>query len=441
MKNLTEGNIYKTFILFAIPIVLTGLLSTAYNIIDSMIAGSYLGADALAAIGCTASYITLLTSLFWGYAGGASLHSAVLFGAKDYVSLKESIINNVYLYILLAVVTSVLTLIFKGPIFSFLKVDHSVYKDASVYFVIIIIFNFLVALSPFFAFTCNSLGMSSYPLKMSVISTIINIGGNILSVALFNFGVTGIAVSSIIAALVVDVFYILKLKKCFSELGVNDYKVKVNLKTIKETVAYSVPVTIQQIIMYISSFVVSPFVNMVGASATAAYDVSLKIYNISAGIYQNSAKTLTNYTAQCIGAQKYDKIQKGLKVGFLQGVALLTPVLLLSVVFAKPICQMFFPKDYVGDALKYSVIFVKCVMPFLYVNMINNLFHSFFRGVKAMKFLLFFTALGSLSRIIATLVLAPKHGIYGVYAGWAVSWIIEAVFAFVAYLSKGWKSY
>ena len=441
MKNLTEGNIYKTFILFAIPIVLTGLLSTAYNIIDSMIAGSYLGANALASIGCSSSYVTLLTSLFWGYAGGASLHGAVLFGAKDYVSLKESVINNVYLYLLLAIVTSALTLIFKGPIFSFLKVDPSVIKDASVYFSIIIIFNFIIALNPFFAFTCHSLGMSSYPLKMSIISTVINIGGNILSVAVFNFGVTGIAVSSVVAAFIVDVFYILKLKKCFSKLGVKDYKVKLNLKTIKDTVGYSVPVTIQQLIMYISSFVVSPFVNIVGASATAAYDVSLKIYNISAGIYQNSAKTLTNFTAQCIGAQKYDKIQKGLKVGFLQGIALLTPVLVLSVIFAKPICQMFFPKGYTGDALKFSIIFVKYVMPFLYVNMINNLFHSFFRGVKAMKFLLFFTALGSLSRIIATVILSPKYGIYGVYAGWAVSWIIEAVFAFIAYLSKGWKTY
>ena len=162
MKDLTEGNIYKTFILFAIPIVLSGLLSTAYNIIDSMIAGSYLGANALAAIGAASSYITLVTSVFWGYSTGSSLHTAVLFGAKDYSALKENIINNLYLYLCLAFITSALALIFKNQIFYFLKVDSIITNDATIYFVIVMSLNFLIVLNPFFAFTCHGLGMSSY---------------------------------------------------------------------------------------------------------------------------------------------------------------------------------------------------------------------------------------------------------------------------------------
>ena len=94
MKDLTPGNIYKVFILFAIPLVLSGLLSQAYGVINTMIAGKFLGEEGIAAIGSTTSFTELISSVFWGFSAGFSVFVARLFGAKDYADMKTCIYSN-----------------------------------------------------------------------------------------------------------------------------------------------------------------------------------------------------------------------------------------------------------------------------------------------------------------------------------------------------------
>ena len=183
---------------------------------------------------------------------------------------------------------------------------------------------------------------------------------------------------------------------------------------------------VQQSVMYVTSILVAPIVNSIGSSATAAYSIAMRIYNINAGVYQNSSKTLTNYTAQCVGAGKTGEIKKGIRVGLIQALIFLAPFLIVSVGFAEKFCRVFFPSGFEGQALDYCVTFAKFFLPFIVFNVINNLFHSFFRGIKAMGYLVAFTAIGSVSRIIATFVLAP-YGMVGVYWAWVFSWIFESV--------------
>lgn len=439
MKNLTEGNIYKNFILFAVPIILSGLLSQMYSVVDSIIAGKYLGEHGLAAVGATAACITFVSSFFWGYSTGTSIYTAMLFGSEDYKALKTSIYSNAVTLIAASAAISLLSVIFKDFIFNMLNVDISIRKDASIYFVIYILGIFGFVLNHFGVCTMHALGISGFSLRMSVISTVINISGNILSVAVFKIGVAGIALSSVIAALVVCVCYYIKLQKCFKEMGCCDYKAKVSFKAIKKTFGFAVPVMLQQSVMYTTSLVIAPIVNAIGSSATAAYSIVLRIYDINAGVYQNSSKTLMNYTAQCIGAKKLDGIKKGVRVGFIQGLIFLAPFLIICVGFAEPFCSMFFPQGYTGAALEFSVVFVKYFLPFVVFNVINNLFHSFFRGIKAMNLLILFTAVGAVSRIIATIMLAKPYGMNGVYWGWIISWICEAVPVVILYFSGIWK--
>lgn len=439
MKDLTKGNIYKTFILFAIPIVLSGILTNAFGIINSIIAGKFLGPDGIAAIGATAELQTFISSVFWGYSTGVAVYIAVLFGSKNYKDLKTSLFSNFVIIALANVLVSALVILLRDSIFDFLRVDATIRNDAMKYFIIIFTGQFVIILNTFLGFCMNSIGLSGYPFTMSVISTVFTIIGNILSTAVFDFGVEGIAFTSILAAAIVFIFYIRKINRCFGEMGVEAYPLKFSIRMVGKSISFSVPVTIQQVVMYISSMLLSPIVNGIGSSATAAYSVVLKIYNINAGIYQNSAKTLTNYTAQCIGAGKYKNIKKGLGVGAVQGVLLVVPVLLVCVLFADNICRAFFPKGYVGESLDFSVMFVKFCLPFIMLNLVNNLFHAFYRGVQSMGLLIFSTALGSVVRLLASLVLAKDYGIYGIYAGWIISWAVEAVFSVLAYCFGIWK--
>lgn len=439
MKNLTEGNIYKSFFVFAIPIIISGFLSQAYNILDTVIAGKYLGEGGLAAVGATSALITFVTSCFWGYNTGSSIYTAILFGGRRSKELKTNIYSNAATIILISVVLSLLAIVLKKTIFELLNIDAEVYDAASVYYTVYISGLLAFALNHFGVCTMQALGMSEFPLRMSVISTVINLSGNLLSVAVFDFGVAGIAAASVLAAAVTCIGYFVRLNKCFKELGVSDCKVKISPALAKKSLSFAFPVMLQQSVMYVASLIVSPIVNALGSSAIAAYNVDLKIYDINAGIYQNSSKSLMNYTAQCVGAGKLDKLQKGVSVGFIQGMCLLLPCLIVCVCLSAEFCTLFFPAGYTGASLEMSVKFVRYFLPFVVFNVINNLFHAFFRGIKAMNFLLFFTAFGAVSRIAATLLFSHLYAMDGVYLGWVVSWICEAVPVCLLYFSGIWK--
>ena len=440
MKDLTKGNIYKTFILFAIPLVLSGFLSQAYAIIDSIIAGKWLGPDGIAATGATGSLIQFISSVFWGYSAGFSIYIAVLFGAGNYERLKTTLYSNFVLITIASIFVSLIMIVFKDGIFDFLEVDSKIRRDSMIYFITYVAGLFSILLNNFFAVSLHAMGISGFSFRMALISSVLNIAGNIISVTLLDMGVFGIALSSVLSATVVNVFYIIKIKNCFSQMECDDdFKLKFSTLSIKRSISYAIPVTFQQLVMYMASFVISPLINGLGGAYTAAYAVSNRVYEINAGVYQNSAKTLSNYTAQCIGSKQYNLIEKGVKVGFIQSVVLVLPFVAVCAVFAIPICKAFFPAQYAGDGLRYSVLFSEIYLPFILFNVVNNLFHAFYRGIKNMKWLLITTTFGSLVRVIATFALAPEHGIYGVYAGWAISWVMEAVLCAGSYFFGGWK--
>jgi len=439
MKDLTQGNIYKNFILFAIPLVFAGILSQGYHIIDTVIAGKYLGDSGLAATGATAEFITFASSILWGYSGGLGIYTARLFGAKDYKTLKTAIYNNLIFVILIATVIGMISIVFGDVILDLLKVDSAVHENTKVYMTVYFVGFAFILLNTTFVHILNSLGISAYTFTMSLVSAVMNIAGNIFTVTVLDMGVAGIALSSVISAAVVDMLYMIKLKKSFKEMSVNKYRVKYGFLTLKNSFVYSVTVMIQQTVMYTSSLLISPIVNGIGMAATASFTVINRVYNINAGIYQNSAKTVGNYIAQSVGAKKPENIKKGVRVGALQGFILMMPVILACIIFAKPVSSVFFPSGFEGDALTYSVDFIKICLPFLFFNMLNNLFHHFFRGTGCMRLLLLSTFIGSASRLIFTVILANKYGMNGFFAGWILSWITEALFSLIVYKSGVWK--
>ena len=439
MKDLTRGNIYKTFLLFAIPLVLSGVLSQCYNLIDTVIAGKYLGDTGLAAIGCTSAFLSFSSSVFWGYASGAAIHIATLFGAKKFKAIKSAVYHNLGTLIFSSIAFGILVVLCDDPILRFLRVDPSIYADAKLYLDIYILGFFLFLLSNNFVHIMNAFGLSSYPFYMSLLSAVLNISGNILSVTILRMGVLGIVLSSLFAALVVNICYAFKLRQCFKEMDILDIKVTFDFDVIRKFSRYALPCSAQQLIMYIAGLVIAPMVNGISSSASAAYTVIQQIYSFCANIYQNSAKTLSNYTAQCIGANKTHQLKKGVYVGFLQGIAFAAVPVLSCMIFAEPICRTFFPSGYVGDGLTYAIIFLQIYLPFIAFNVVNNLFHSFYRGTASMKLLVSLTATGAVSRIIFSCILIPIYGMQGMYLGWILCWITESILAIVSFYSGSWK--
>ena len=426
MKDLTQGNVYKTFFLFALPLVFAGFLLQAYNLVDTVIAGRFLGEAGLAALGATSELIILTASTFWGINAGLGVYTAALFGAQKYEELKNNLYTTFLILFGSMLTIGILLVLFREPLFDFLRVDDSIRAEAAKYFTVYILGLALIVTNDFGLCTLNALGASDFPFKMSLLSMVLNIGGNLLSVAVFDFGVLGLAISSVTAALIVDVFYFFKVRKCLSELGVGGLPFRPSLPHLKHSGIYALPPGFQQIVMYISSFFILPLINGVGDSASAAYIVILQLYSVVAEVYQNSSKTLSNYVAQATGAGKTHLYTKGIRAGLLQAILFALPLVVLFAIFPRFFAGLFFPQGFTGEAVEYTVLFLTVCLPFVLINTVNNLFHSYFRGVADAKLLLLTTAFGSFSRLALTYLMIDK-GMTGVFLGWAGSWILEAI--------------
>lgn len=439
MKNLTTGNIYKNFILFAIPLVLAGFLSQSFNLINNMLAGKFLGDTGLAATGATAGFITFYSSIFWGYGTGFSIHLAKLFGEMNYKKIKSSIYNNCLLLFVVMSITNIAIIIFRNQIFDILKVDPEIRNEAIKYFVILIFPYYLSIFRQWGIVIANAFGMSSVPLYISFGSSVLETALKVIALSVLKTGIVSIAVITHIVSVLIVIAYIIMIKRIFKEMKVEKEKVRFDFGLIKETFSLAVPNSVQQMIMYTVTLLISPMVNSIGSSASAAYSVVANIQSISCEVYQNSSKTVANYSDQCMGMRKFGNLKKGLRVGFLQGMLFLAPVLIGCVILGEPLCRLYFPSGYNGESLDLCILFVRCYLPFLFFNVINNLFHSFYKGVMAMKTLLASAVIGAVARISATAFFVSSMGMEGVYIGWAVSWITEAIYHIVIYFTDVWK--
>ena len=439
MKDLTQGNIFKTFFLFGLPLVLSGLLSQTYNVVDTAIAGRFLGEQGLAAIGATSPLITFLSSVFWGFGAGACIYIAKLFGQGRYKKIKETVYSTYFYMTLACVVIAVLCIALYKPLFSLLQIEESLHKDAFIYFAVYMAGFFAVILSTNGLFLMNAFGIGAFPFYMSIISAGINVVGNIVCVVAFKTGVVGLAISTVLSSGVTLIFYIWKLKKCLREMGVDNEKTKLSLRALKSTLPFSVPNTVQQGVMYLASLVISPMVNGLGVSATASYAVALQVFNFLSATYQNSSRSLTNYTAQCIGKKTPQGIKKGVWVGLLQSIGFTLPFVLVCLIFHKPVCSLFFKADASIETKQFSYIFCVNYLPFILFNCINNIFHGLFRATKATAHLFISTCFGSLARILLSLWLITLYGMKGFYLGWAISWLLEAILCFALYFIGKWK--
>ncbi len=439
MRRLTDGNIYKTFILFAIPIVLSGLLTQSSQLINTMIAGRFLGSDGLAAVGAGNGFITLISSVSWGYTNGFCVYLAQLFGSGGIKRFKTAAYNFLLFSLVVLTVLSFVSIVLRYPILRMLNTDPQVLDDAATYFAVYMGGLPLSLIT--YGFTCisHALGISLFPLFVSLLAGTLQIVGNLLVVSVWDFGVVGLAVVCVLTSVVSCGLLWWQLRNCFVKLGVQNERAQWGFADTRAALRFSLPATAQQMTMYGATFLISPSVNGLGSSATAGFSVVSRLHDINAGVYQNSTKTLINYAAQSVGAGQYQNLRRGVRVGLLQSVLLCAPFIVTSAVFALPICRLFFGASPDETALAYAVDFARYFLPFVVVNLLNNLFHALCRGIAAMKLLYFCTAFGAVARVVFTVWLAPLYGMNGIYLAWVISWGLEAILNVILYVSGSWK--
>ena len=439
MKDLTKGNIYKTFILFAIPMVLSGILSQSYGIIHTIMAGKLLGDEALAVVGSISPMDTFINSIFWGYGTGIGIYAGFLFGANRLRHMKSIIISNFIFCSTILAVVCVFLLVFRWQLYAFLQVDPLILEECNRYYIIVVLTKVFLLYTANCIYVFHAIGDSTFPFIISMLSTVLNIASIVLAIKKFHMGADGLAIGGLFTSILFAIMYSVRLHAYFKKMGIAGEKTPFSFRAIKETSEYSLFSMLQQSVMYFASFLLSPVVNGIGSAAAASLTVATRVYDINANIYQNSTKTVGSYTAQCRGAKKFDLLQKGLFVGFIQSALFVLPILLTTVFASNWVVSIFYSADANPESVNYTVNFLRYCMPFLFCNIVANLFHHFLRGIGHMRALLVTTLAGSVGRLVVSWILVPTMGLYGYYAAWVAAWVFDGAAGLIIYLKGNWR--
>ena len=198
-KDLTQGSVAKTMLLFAAPMIMGNLLQQCYNIADTLIVGKFLGPDALASVGSAYTLMTFLTSIMIGLCMGSGTIFSVCFGKKDKQKMKNSIAASFLFILAVTIIMNILVFVGIDWILHMMRVPNNIYNLMREYIFIIFGGIFFVFLYNYFAFLLRAIGNSMVPLFFLGVAAVLNIVLDIVFVVIFKQGVVGAAFATVIA--------------------------------------------------------------------------------------------------------------------------------------------------------------------------------------------------------------------------------------------------
>ena len=330
-RDLTQGPPWKRILEFALPMLIGNFAQQLYNTADSVIVGIYVGDNALAAVGSAMPIMNLLLALFVGVSTGAGIVISQYFGARDRQGLTTSIGNCITLAAIATGVIMIIGPIITGPFLDLLGTPSSIKDWCQNYLTI-----FFVGIAGFFFYNMLSgvlrgLGDSFSALGFLLISAALNVGLDLLFVAAFGMGVPGVALATVISQIISAILCYLKLMRMRDLFDLNLRTMKLIPQMALRILKIGIPSGVTQAIMATAGMVVQSLTNSMEETVIACNVIVMRVDGFAMLPNMTFGQAMSVYTGQNVGADRLDRVQKGVKQGTILGLgfsAVITAVLL-----------------------------------------------------------------------------------------------------------------
>ena len=437
INTMTEGNAFKIILAFAFPMLIGNVFQQLYNMVDSIVVGNYVGKIALAAVGTGFPIIFLMSALFIGIGIGATILISQFIGAGDIDNVRKTSQTIYTAMILSAIPISIIGIVFCQPILLLINTPPNVLPMAKQYMVVI-----FAGMIGSFGFNINAgilqgFGDSKSSLLFLAIATVINIVLDLLFVIVFNWGVRGVAIATIIAQACSWVFGMIYMKRKYEILNFQITKFYFDKEIFKKILKLGLPTGIQQALFSVGIMSMQSIVNGYGSDFMAGFNAANKIDTFAFMPIQSFANAVTTFTGQNIGAGRLDRVHKGTVAAITM--SLIISALALVVIPLGPfILKMFSSDPAVIDA---GMIYLSNVMPLFLLLAIVFTLNAVIRGAGESVI----PMIGSLTsiwlgRIPAAYYIAANIGKEYLFYSYGVGWVLWLLISGPYYLSGRWKA-
>ncbi|SDX17508.1 MATE family efflux transporter [Tepidimicrobium xylanilyticum] len=434
---MTEGKISKKIILFAFPIFLGRLFQQLYNVVDSLVVGNVLGKEALAAVSSTGSLIFLIVGFINGIFIGSSVLISQYFGADDKKKLSTAVHTTIAFGFIAGIIITIIGVGFTPLFLRLMGTPNDVFRDAVTYLRLyfaggigIVMYNACMGIF-------QAIGDSKRPLYYLIIASIVNVVLDLLFVAVYDFGIGGAAIATVISQFVSLILAFVKLTKVDSCYKIYIKSIKIDYNMLKSLIKIGFPTGIQNSVISFANVVVQTNINSFGSVAMAGSGSYSKLEGFSFLPITSFSLALTTFIGQNLGAKKYDRAKKGARFGIIVGVSLAEIIGIFIWIFAPKLIG-FFSSD--PEVIRYGVMQARTISFFYFLLALSHCISGILRGAGKtnvpMLVMLISWCLIRISYI--TIMVKIIADIRVVYWAYPLTWTISSIIFIIYYKKTNW---
>lgn len=430
---MTEGNIFKILLFFAIPLVLGNLLQQMYSTVDSIIVGNYVGSQALAAVSSSSMVVTVIISGCRGIAVGAGVVIAQCLGAKNRRNVFRSVHTSLAFSIVLGVILTVFCALLTKPIVESMNTPKDILDDSITYLFIYSFGLIFTIVYNMIAGILNASGNSKRSLLYLAYASVINVVLDLLFILVFNMGVAGAAIATNISQLIACLMSLNYVMTTKNECRVYLKAIRFHKQMLVRILRMGIPAGIQNTVICFSNVLIQASVNVFGYETIAGFGIYLKIDGFDILPLLSISLAVATFVGQNYGAGCVERIRKGIICGLILGVTFTAGIGIAMLIFYNPILRLFTSDE---KAIYYAYLSILYFCPFYALVGVTQVFAGAIRGAgRSMVPMMVLLFSFFIFRIIWIMFVLPNFNSFeGVLLVYPVSWFVSANLMTLCYI-------
>ena len=439
-RDLTVGKPESVLWRFCMPLFGSIVFQQLYNIADSLVAGKFIGENALAAVGNSYEITLIFIAFAFGCNIGCSVVVSQYFGAKRYGEMKTAVHTGMIASAVTCLILMLIGIFGCDALLKLIRTPAEIFDDSSLYLDV-------YALGLPFVFFYNisegifsALGDSKTPFCFLAVSSLSNIGMDVLFVAGFHMGVAGVAWATFLCQGVSCVVALIFVFRRLRGMPSDEPSQAFSLPIFKKFAMVAIPSILQQSFISVGNIIIQGVINGFGPAVVAGYSAAVKLNNLVITSFTTLANGISNYTAQNLGAKKLVRIREGFRAGAKMVWLLSIPLIALYWLGSDALIKLFVENPS-RTALDTGRAFLRILSPFYLIISIKLVADGVLRGSSMMKQFMVSTFTDLTLRVALAFALSAAMGATGIWCAWPVGWSIAAVLSILFYRRGAWMQH
>lgn len=380
--DMTQGNITRHIIQFALPLLAGNIFQQLYNTVDTWVVGNFVSNEAFSAVGTVGPIINMLIGFFMGLSSGAGVVISQNYGAKHFEEVEKAVHTAIVMTLVIGVAFTFVGLGMTPFMLQLMKTPDNVLPESTAY--LSIYFSGILGLMVYNMGSgiLRAVGDSKRPFYYLVVCAVLNTVLDLLFVIKFNMGVRGVALATILSQAVSAILVIVTLLSTDECIKLRLSKLRVHWYILKKIFLVGIPAAIQMAITAFSNIFVQSYINFFGSDCMSGWTAYAKIDQLLFLPMQSIALASTTFVGQNLGCNQVERARKGIRRALTIAICATVFLMIPVIIFARPVVSFFNNKP---EVIAYGAMLLTWLSPFYVLCCFNQILSGALRGAGITK--------------------------------------------------------